>query len=183
MDKINIIDRVSEILEPIKKEYENYTREQERLEQERLEKERIEQIKQAQKEAEEAMKTFDKVTTETGVDLSEQKSLVALEATKQIQSLAEEKINVKVTTRSNLGTVTSRKTYKGEVIDKIEFMRWIIKASEAGADYTDMIDFKQSSINAFCNRDKIKELVDKSANGYYINNGLKAFIDTAMMVR
>jgi hypothetical protein len=44
-----------------------------------------------------------------------------------------------------------------------------------------MIEFKQSAINDFCNRDKIKELVDKSSNGYYINNGLKAFIDRAML--
>ena len=178
-----LVDIIDSLTASISKKYEVYTKEVEKKERERLEAEQIQKIKDAQENAKSVIDHIDNVMEETGIDLSSQKKDLANEAISQITELASEKINVKVTTRCEMGTVFNKKYYRAEVEDKIEFLKWVLKAHVAGVDRTGLFDISEGALNRMASEEQYKKLIDNAVNNTFKANGVKFYIHSGISAR
>ena len=163
-----IIEKCKVILSRCEQPYTAYVREQERIERERLRAEQEREMAEAKRQAEEAEKHIMKVAEEHNIpDLVEQAIEQSEIAKQKITELATQKApEVKVVNRGEMGTVSYRDNWTGEVVNKLEALKWIVTVSEAGHDLTYLVDFLPAKLNELARAKKI----EKTANGIKIWN-------------
>jgi len=152
--------------------YQVYVKEQERIEIERINAENAVKSAEIKKEADAKINHTLDVSAANNVDMTEQALDIEEAANKEIAQIASKPVEVKITNRSNLGTLSTTKTYKGEVIDKFELMKYIIASNDLGFDISYMVDFSVSGLNKFA---LMKKDAIIKAGGKIIGNGVKLY--------
>ena len=167
-----LIEKCKKLVADTTPGYQAYVTEQERKETERLAKIKEAEAAKIKAEAEAQMSHVLSVSEANGIDMTEQAIAIEQKAKEDIQKVASQKIDVSITNRSNIGTLSTTKTYKGEVYNIVDALRYIAKTIEDGFDISDCIKFQPSGLNKLAGMKK-KSIIE--SGGEIRANGIRLY--------